>query len=153
LAFLKVRIRTEELDVSGTLFQAAAVLDDLLQTHSNVSSGANSTFSPWRIDELVTVARVVIDLLDTTRSTALKCHGRRHARELAFILKLLESNLLRLIDHALYLKVVFLGIDFRNTTMIADVVVRIGSDFSLTELVIAWDFEVWSRTCLNQAFL
>lgn len=46
LALLKIRVGTDELKVLGFGFQAAAVLDDLLQADSGPFCGPNCAFCP-----------------------------------------------------------------------------------------------------------
>jgi hypothetical protein len=79
----------------------------------------------------------------------LKCDGGRHTGKFAFILKLLESDLLGLVDHTLDFKVVLLRINLGDTTMVTNKVILVGSNLSLTELGIARICKLWSCTCLN----
>jgi hypothetical protein len=65
----------------------------------------------------------------------LQSDSRLHAWKDAFVLKLLQRNLLRILDKAFDFKEVLLWINLRNTTMVTNVVVFVVSNRRLWLLV------------------
>lgn len=134
LSLLKVCVRTEEFDVAGVVGETTTVLDDLLQAHAHISSSSNCAFCPWRVDKLVTITGIFRDLLYSTCATTLQSDCRGHSWKFSLILEVFERDLLWVLDHTFHFKVVLLGVDLRDTTVVSDVMIFVVSDLGLTLL-------------------
>lgn len=64
LALLEVRVGPKKLEVVSTVFESTAGFDHLFKADPRPSSGADCSFTPRRVDQLVTVAWVFVNLLD-----------------------------------------------------------------------------------------
>lgn len=118
----------------AVVFETTAVLDYFLEGDTSPACSSDGTFAPGGINELVAVAGVLVDLLDTACSRALEADDCGLSREDGLILKFGESDLLGVVDKALNLKKVFAGVYFRDSAVVADEEVGIPSDFGLSRL-------------------
>lgn len=98
LALFEVRVCAEELEMSTVVLETAAVLDDFLEGDTGPARGSNSALAPWSVDELVAVAGVLVYLLDTACSRALKADDCGLAGEDGLILELGKGNLFWVLD-------------------------------------------------------
>ena len=79
MTLLEVRVSAKELDMLAAVFQSAAILDDFLEAHASPAGGSNRAFAPRRVDELVTVTRILADLLNAPGTGALKSNRLGYA--------------------------------------------------------------------------
>ena len=135
LALLKVRVSAEEFQVLASLFQSSAVFDDFLQAYAGPSRGSNGSLTPWCIDELVSIPRIFVDLLDSSSTGALKSSYCGHTRKFRFILKISERDLLGVVDKAFNFQEILIRVNLWNTTVITNKVILIRGDSSLENLV------------------
>ena len=152
LALLEVRVCAKELEMSALALEATAVLDDLLQGDTGPAGGTDGAFTPGRVDELVAVTGVLVDLLDTASSGTLETDDSGLAGEYRLILKHLEGDLLGVVDEALDFEEVLAGVDFWNTAVVADEEVGVVRNLSLHKSARTLRL-VLHKTCLNQPFL
>ena len=89
LSLLEVCVDAHEFDVTGTVFDPTTVLEYLFQANAGITSGSDGTFSPlggisiyftstllsWstyrRIDQLVPLSRIFVNLLNLASTGAL----------------------------------------------------------------------------------
>jgi hypothetical protein len=135
VALFEICVCAKEFNVGAGFFEAAAVLYHFFEGHADVACGTDGAFTPGRVDELVAVARIVVDLLDAAGAAALQCNSCGHAGEFCFVLELCEGDFHGLVDKAFDFEEVFSWVDFGDAAVIADEVVFVGSDFGLCMLV------------------
>jgi hypothetical protein len=137
LSFLEVCVGTEKFDMFTAVFKSTTVLEDFLETHTSPSRGSDRTFAPRRVDELVAIPRVLLNLLNTPGTGTLQGDCCSHAGKDRLVLEFFEGDLLWSIDETLDFNVKFFRVDFGDTSMVTYEMVCIGRDLSL-------DASVWS---------
>lgn len=131
LTFFEIRVCAKEFDVLSAVLDAATVLEDFLQADTGPDCCSNGAFAPWCVDQLVTVARVLVDLLNAAGSGTLQCYSLGHAWENGFILELLERDFLGVVDKTFHLEEELVGIDLRDTSVVADKEILVRGDGGL----------------------
>lgn len=76
------------------------MLDDLLEGDAGPLGGANGALGPGGVDQLVALAGVVADLLETAGAGALEGDDVGLAREERFVLQVGQGETLRVVDQA-----------------------------------------------------
>lgn len=87
LALLEVGVGAEKLDVHRAVLQTAAVLDHLLERDAGPAGGSDSAFRPGSVDELIAIARILVDLFEAASAGTLKTDDVALAGEKLFVLQ------------------------------------------------------------------
>lgn len=82
----------------AAVFETTAVFDYFLEGYAGPAGSANGAFTPGGVDELVAIARVFVNLLNTPGSRALESDDCRLTGEDGLILKFGKSDLLGVVD-------------------------------------------------------
>ena len=135
LALLEVRVGAEELDVLRAVHEAAAVLDDLLERDARPAGRADGALAPGRVDQLVAVAGVLVDLLDAAGARALEADDVALAREQLLVLQVGEREALRLVHQPFNVEEELVRVDLGDAAVVAHEEVRVGRDLVLDQAV------------------
>jgi hypothetical protein len=125
---LEIRIRTIQLNVFRAINQPATMLNNLLETNTRPNRSADSPLRPRRINHLVSLARILRDLLDASCTTALDGDQLRHSRKKLLVLQICETELHRLLDQPVEFEEVVGGVDVWDSAVVAHEVEVIGRD-------------------------
>jgi hypothetical protein len=104
----------------GAIFETAAILDDFLQTHTCPLGSADSAFSPRGINHLVAFTRILDDLFESPRTTALKSNEFGDTREASFVLQVSKGKCFWVVDQPIQTDVICAWVYVWNTTVVAD---------------------------------
>jgi len=121
----EVTVGAVKFQMFAAFSQTSAVFDDFLQADTFPNSGADGTFSPRCIDHLVSLSSVLVNLLNTSGSTALNRDSLLHARKYLLVFQLRESELLWFLDQTIEFKKIIFCTDIRDASVIAHEVQRV----------------------------
>lgn len=120
------------MNAFAAVLQAATVLEDFLERYASPLGSANGAFAPGCINQLVTVAGILLDLLDAARTRALQGNNVSFTWEEVLVLEISKGERLGFVDETLDVDEEFVGVDLGNAAVIADkeifVVGKLGLD-------------------------
>ena len=115
---LEVSVGAVELEMLCAADQPTASFDDFFEADSDIFGRTDGSFGPWSLGYGVTLAGICVDLLDSARARALHRCQFGDSGKSRFILKVVQSEFLRVGDESVEIEVVLLLVNDRDTSVI-----------------------------------
>lgn len=138
LAALEVGVCAVEFEMmvafsSIIFFQPTTVFDDVFEVDTAPACVTDGTLTPWGIEKLVSVTRVLSDLLEAASACALKGDDVGAVLKEFWVLEVSHGELHGVVHETIEFEIEGGLIDFGDAAVVADEEVCIWSHFSLNE--------------------